>query len=74
MRSRMLTLLALLPMAGLADDPFLVGACTHFGQGKGLLGANLSVMSQGGIASFRDEVGWGYREDQGRVRHAGRLG
>jgi hypothetical protein len=55
----MLALLALLPMAGLAADPFLVGACTHFGQGKGLLGANLSVMSQGGIAFFRDEVGWG---------------
>ena len=59
MRNRLLALLALLPMAGLAADPFLVGACTHFGQGKGLLGANLSVMSQGGIASFRDEVGWG---------------
>ena len=58
MRSRLPALLVLLPMAGLAADPFVVGACTHFGQGKGLLKANLSMMKQGGVASFRDEVGW----------------
>lgn len=47
-----------LPMAAVAADPFVVGACAHFGPGKGLLPANLSMMKQGGVASFRDEVGW----------------
>src|SRR5450759_5942359 len=50
--------MALLPATGTAADPFVVGACTHFGQGKGLLKANLSMMRQAGISSFRDEVGW----------------
>src|SRR5450759_96083 len=50
--------MALLPAAGTAADPFVVGACTHFGQGKGLLKAKLSMMRQAGISSFRDEVGW----------------
>jgi len=39
MRIRLLALLTWLPMAGWAADPLLVGACTHFEQGKGLLGA-----------------------------------
>lgn len=50
--------MALLPAAGTAADPIVVGVCTHFGQGKGLLKANLSMMWQAGISSFRDEVGW----------------
>lgn len=50
--------MALLPAAGTAADPIVVGVCTHFGQGKGLLKANLSMMRQAGISSFRDEVGW----------------
>src|ERR1035437_9777116 len=50
--------MALLPATGTAADPFVVGACTHFGQGKGLLKVNLSMMRQAGISSFRDEVGW----------------
>ena len=50
--------MALLPAAGTAADAFVVGACTHFGQGKGLLKGNLSMMRQAGISSFRDEVGW----------------
>jgi len=39
--------------------PFVVGACTHFSQGKGLLDLNLDRIRHGGIASIRDEVGWG---------------
>ena len=50
--------MALLPATGVAADPFVVGACTHFGQNKGLLKANFSMMRQAGISSFRDEVGW----------------
>lgn len=50
--------MALLPAAGTAADPIVVGVCTHFGQGKGLLKSNLSMMRQAGISSFRDEVGW----------------
>jgi hypothetical protein len=53
-----LTWIALVPAAAIAADPFVVGACTHFGQDKGLLPANLSMLRQAGITSFRDEVGW----------------
>jgi hypothetical protein len=42
-----------------ADDAFVVGACTHFSQGKGVLDRNLERIKQAGIASIRDEVGWG---------------
>jgi hypothetical protein len=42
-----------------ADDAFIVGACTHFSQGKGILDRNLERIKQAGIASIRDEVGWG---------------
>jgi hypothetical protein len=42
-----------------ADDAFVVGACTHFSQGKGILDRNLERIKQAGIASIRDEVGWG---------------
>lgn len=40
-------------------DGFIVGACTHFSQGKGLLERNIESLKQAGIASIRDEVGWG---------------
>jgi hypothetical protein len=40
-------------------EGFIVGACTHFSQGKGVLERNLESIKQAGIASIRDEVGWG---------------
>jgi hypothetical protein len=42
-----------------ADEAFVIGACTHFSQGKGILDRNLERIKQAGIASIRDEVGWG---------------
>jgi len=41
------------------SESFLVGACTHFSQGKGILDRNIESIKQAGIASIRDEVGWG---------------
>ncbi|OHB68829.1 MAG: hypothetical protein A2Y77_11700 [Planctomycetes bacterium RBG_13_62_9] len=38
---------------------FIVGACTHFSQGKGVVDLNLERIRRAGIASIRDEVGWG---------------
>jgi len=38
--------------------PFIVGVCTHFSQGKGLLPANLGMIRQAGASSIRDELGW----------------
>jgi len=50
-------------------SPFIVGACTHFGQGKGLLAANLSLIRQAGITSIRDEVVWrGIEREKGRLK------
>ncbi len=50
-------------------SPFLVGVCTHFGQGKGVLAANLSLIRQAGIASIRDEVLWnGIEKEKGRLQ------
>mgnify|MGYP000887316168 CR=1 FL=1 len=47
---------------------FLVGACTHFSQGKGLLERNIESLKLAGIASIRDEVGWGAIErEKGRL-------
>ena len=47
---------------------FAVGVCTHFSQGKGLLGANLGLMRQAGIGSLRDEVYWsGIEREKGRL-------
>ncbi len=40
-------------------DRFLVGACTHFSQGKGVLALNLASLQHAGIKSIRDEVPWG---------------
>ncbi|HET8548489.1 MAG TPA: hypothetical protein VFL57_10815 [Bryobacteraceae bacterium] len=41
-----------------AERPFIVGVCAHFGQGKGHLPGNLSLMKQAGVVSFRDELAW----------------
>lgn len=41
-----------------SETSFLVGACTHFSQGKGALPLNLEMLSQAGIMSIRDEAGW----------------
>jgi hypothetical protein len=37
---------------------FVVGACTHFSQGKGIIEMNLDSLRQVGIDSIRDEVSW----------------
>src|ERR1035437_7948592 len=47
--------MALLPAAGTAADPIVVGVCTHFGQGKGLLKSNLSMARQP-TSSRNDEI------------------
>jgi hypothetical protein len=39
-----------------------MGACTHFSQGKGVLGGNLESIMPAGIGSVRDEVPWGALE------------
>jgi len=41
---------------------FVVGACTHFSQGKGIVDRNLDRIQQAGITSIRDEVPWGALE------------
>ncbi|MCX5644964.1 MAG: cellulase family glycosylhydrolase [Phycisphaerae bacterium] len=41
------------------ERAFIVGACTHFSQGKGILDLNLDRIKRAGISSIRDEVGWG---------------
>lgn len=49
--------------------PFLVGVCTHFSQGKGLLAANLSLIRQAGARSIRDEVVWrGVEAEKGQLK------
>jgi len=51
--------------AALAEtNEFIVGACTHFSQGKGVLERNIESIKQAGIASIRDEVGWGSVEQE----------
>jgi len=40
-------------------QPFLVGACTHFSQGKGMVELNIDSIKGAGIDAIRDEVGWG---------------
>lgn len=48
--------------------PFVVGVCTHFSQGKGLLPVNLEMIRQAGITSIRDEVAWSRVErEKGRL-------
>ena len=56
---RALALAALSATALAADPRFVVGVCTHFSQGKGILDANLSLIRQSGAISIRDEVSWG---------------
>ena len=51
-------LLVLVSSAGAADC-FMVGACTHFSQGKGVVELNLASVKRAGIGSIRDEVSWG---------------
>jgi hypothetical protein len=47
---------------------FLVGACTHFSQGKGVVELNLDSIRQAGIDSIRDEAPWGALEqEKGRL-------
>jgi hypothetical protein len=55
----LLVLLTLTSAALAQTDGFIVGACTHFSQGKGVLERNVESIKQAGIASIRDEVGWG---------------
>ena len=43
----------------LESPPFLVGACTHFSQGKGIVTMNLGSIKGAGISAIRDEVAWG---------------
>jgi hypothetical protein len=52
-------LVALTPATLAAQSRFIVGVCTHFSQGKGILDANLAVIRQSGAISIRDEVAWG---------------
>lgn len=47
-----------------ADDDFIVGACTHFGQGKGIISENINVLNEAGLVSLRDEVYWNACEQQ----------
>jgi hypothetical protein len=52
--------LNLLIFAGIAagQQSFVVGVCTHFGQNKGDVQANLGLIQQLGVNSIRDEVFW----------------
>src|ERR1035438_3875164 len=53
MRGWLLFCLPLLPTAGPAADAFVVGVCPHFGQGKGLLKANLSKEDESQVLEIR---------------------
>ena len=60
MRSTLVFLLSLLsfPSFAAGQQPFVVGVCTHFGQNKGDVQANLSLIQQAGVSAIRDEVFW----------------
>ena len=66
--------LFLMALSALAVEPvkpggFIVGVCTHFSQGKGLLPANLSLIGQAGARSIRDEVVWrGVEPEKGQLK------
>jgi hypothetical protein len=47
---------------GLPD--FIIGACTHFIQGKGSVSQNLDLLQEGGIMALRDECTWGRVEQE----------
>ena len=59
---RILALLAIAVCARAVEpvtpSGFVVGVCTHFSQGKGLLPVNLSLIRQAGANALRDETGW----------------
>ena len=38
---------------------FVVGVCTHFSQGKGIVSNNLALIQGAGIDAIRDENSWG---------------
>jgi hypothetical protein len=71
--ARLIALALALALAAAGVEPvrpseFTVGVCTHFGQGKGLLRANLSLIRQAGVNSIRDEVVWrGVETAKGRL-------
>ncbi|HSW00114.1 MAG TPA: hypothetical protein VLI39_08080 [Sedimentisphaerales bacterium] len=68
----LLVLLVLINPALAQAEGFIVGACTHFSQGKGLLERNVESIKQAGIASIRDEVGWGAIErEKGKLAMPG---
>jgi polysaccharide biosynthesis protein PslG len=60
MRLGLLFLLIVVSLGGASppESPFLVGVCTHFGQNKGNVQANLNLIHQAGANSIRDEVFW----------------
>ena len=43
---------------------FIMGACTHFWQGKGILEKNVDMLLQAGFNSIRDEATWSSVEKQ----------
>ncbi len=55
----LLSVLCLPDAAQAQTERFIVGACTHFSQGKGVLDRNIESLKRAGIASIRDEAGWG---------------
>jgi len=53
--------------AGLMPESWL-GACTHFGQGKGDVPRSFDLMSRAGIKWLRDEISWGACErEKGKI-------
>jgi hypothetical protein len=59
--SQSVTVTVLIAIAG---QPFDLGVVTHFGQNKGNVQANLSLIQQMGATSIRDEVHWSSVEHQ----------
>jgi polysaccharide biosynthesis protein PslG len=60
MRPVLAYFLILLGFAGIASaqEAFLEGVCTHFGQNKGDVQTNLNLIRQSGVSSIRDEMFW----------------
>jgi hypothetical protein len=50
--------------SGSGSAAFIVGACTHFSQGKGALTKNIESIKQAVIGSIRDEVSWAAIEQE----------
>lgn len=52
-----------------AAEPFIVGVCTHFSQGKGHVQMNLDMIKAAGMTAIRDESGWsGVERVKGQLR------